>query len=57
MDDLAPSGSTPSPVLPSGTEASANIARWLVKHEYSDDDVAKVLGGNILRVLKEVWWK
>lgn len=37
------------------TEASINIARWLVKHNYSDEDITKVLGGNIIRVLKEVW--
>ncbi|MFQ6037524.1 MAG: dipeptidase [Candidatus Aminicenantales bacterium] len=37
------------------TEASTNILRWLVKHGYSDEDIAKLLGGNILRVLKEVW--
>ena len=37
------------------TEASKNILRWLVKHEYSEEDIAKVLGGNILRVLDEVW--
>jgi membrane dipeptidase len=37
------------------TEASHNILRWLVKHEYSDEEIAKVLGGNILRVLDEVW--
>ena len=34
-----------------------NIARWLVKNGYSDAAIAKVLGGNILRVLKQVWWK
>jgi membrane dipeptidase len=38
-------------------EAFPNIVRWLVKHNYSDDDVHKVLGGNIMRVLEEVWWK
>lgn len=32
-----------------------NIARWLVTHGYSDEDIKKVLGGNILRVLKDVW--
>lgn len=37
------------------TEGSKNILRWLVKHDYSDEDIAKVLGQNILRVLKEVW--
>jgi membrane dipeptidase len=37
------------------TEASHNILRWLVRHDYSDQDIAKTLGLNILRVLKEVW--
>jgi membrane dipeptidase len=37
------------------TEASKNILRWLVDRDYSDRDIEKVLGGNILRVLKEVW--
>jgi membrane dipeptidase len=37
------------------TEASHNILRWLVRHGYSDTDIAKVMGENILRVLKEVW--
>ena len=32
-----------------------NITSWLVTHGYSDDEIAKVLGGNILRVLEEVW--
>jgi membrane dipeptidase len=38
-------------------EEFPNIVRRLVKHDYSDDDINKVLGGNIMRVLKEVWWK
>jgi membrane dipeptidase len=38
-------------------EGFPNIVRWLVKHDYSDEDIGKVLGGNIMRVLKEVWWK
>lgn len=37
------------------TEASKNILRYLVKAGYSDKDIEKVLGGNILRVLMEVW--
>ena len=38
-------------------EAFPNITRWLVTHGYSDEDIAKVLGGNIMRVLEQVWWK
>jgi len=38
-------------------EAFPNIARWLVKHGYSDEDIVKVLGGNIMRVLDQVWVK
>lgn len=36
-------------------EAFPNIVRWLVKHGYSDDEIKKVIGGNVLRVLEEVW--
>ncbi len=32
-----------------------NITAWLVEHGYSDEDIVKVLGGNALRVLSEVW--
>lgn len=32
-----------------------NIVRWLVKHGYSDDEIAKAIGGNTLRVLKHAW--
>ena len=39
------------------TEAFPNIVRWLVKHGYSDDDIAKVIGGNAMRVLDKVWWR
>lgn len=38
-------------------EGFPNIARWLVSHGYADQDIAKVLGGNIMRVLDAVWWK
>ena len=37
------------------TEGSHNILRWLVKNGYSDGTIAKVMGQNILRVLKDVW--
>jgi membrane dipeptidase len=29
--------------------------RWLVKHGYSDEDIAKVVGDNVLRLLRDVW--
>jgi membrane dipeptidase len=32
-----------------------NIVRWLVKHGYSDEDIIKVMGGNALRVMEQVW--
>jgi membrane dipeptidase len=32
-----------------------NIVRWLVKHGYSDGDIAKATGGNTLRVLEQAW--
>ena len=41
--------------LENPTEASHNILRWLVKHNYSDEDIAKVMGENVIRVLKETW--
>ncbi|GAH49252.1 unnamed protein product, partial [marine sediment metagenome] len=31
-----------------------NITRVLVKREYSDEDITKILGGNYLRVFKKV---
>ena len=41
--------------IESPAEAMPNIVRWLVKHGYSDEDIAKVTGANIMRVLKQVW--
>ena len=41
--------------LENPTEASYNVIRWLVKHDYSDEDIARAVGGNTLRVLREVW--
>lgn len=36
-------------------EGSKNILRWLVQHGYSDEEIRKVMGGNALRLLGEVW--
>jgi membrane dipeptidase len=36
-------------------EVMPNVIRWLVKHGYSDQDIAKIAGLNVLRVLKETW--
>ncbi|GAA5065928.1 membrane dipeptidase [Thermocatellispora tengchongensis] len=36
-------------------EFFGNVTRWLVKHGYHDDEIEAVLGGNILRVLGEIW--
>jgi membrane dipeptidase len=32
-----------------------NVIRWLVAHGYSDEQIAKVVGGNALRALGDVW--
>ncbi|AGP61298.1 dipeptidase [Streptomyces rapamycinicus] len=36
-------------------ECFRNITRWLVKHGYSDAEIAAVIGGNALRVLDKIW--
>jgi membrane dipeptidase len=41
--------------LENPTEGSWNILRWLVAHDYSDEDIEKVIGGNALRLLEAVW--
>lgn len=57
----ASKGTTPYPQvewvdgIENPAEAFPNIVRWLVTHGYSDDDIAKAVGGNIMRVLDEVW--
>jgi membrane dipeptidase len=38
-------------------EAFPNIVRWLVKHDYSDGDIAKAIGGNVMRVLEQAWFR
>lgn len=37
------------------SESFPNIVRWLVRHGYSDDDIGKAIGGNVLRALALVW--
>ena len=29
----------------------------MVKHDYSDGDIAKAIGGNVMRVLEEAWYR
>jgi len=41
--------------LENPTENFANICGWLVQHEFSDDEIRAVLGGNILRALRGIW--
>jgi len=41
--------------LENPTESFPNIVRWLVAHGYDDTDIAKVIGGNTMRVLDQVW--
>jgi membrane dipeptidase len=36
-------------------EALLNCVRWLIKRGYSDDDIAKAVGRNIIRALKQIW--
>ncbi len=42
--------------LENPAECFWNIVAWLVRNGYSDDDITKVLGGNIMRVLEEAWY-
>lgn len=37
------------------TECSKNILRYLIAKQYSHHDIQKVIGGNMLRVLRQVW--
>ncbi|MET3805511.1 membrane dipeptidase [Nakamurella sp. UYEF19] len=41
--------------LENPAEGFFNIIGWLVEHNYSDDEIRAVVGGNTLRVLKDVW--
>jgi membrane dipeptidase len=41
--------------LENPTENFHNIAAWLVQEGFTDEEIRKVLGGNVLRVLEEIW--
>jgi membrane dipeptidase len=41
--------------LENPAECFFNIIGWLVAHDYSDDEIRKLVGGNTIRVLEEVW--
>ena len=45
---------TPSPVGIRGVHDYPNITRGLKKRGYSDENVKKIMGGNLLRVWKQV---
>ena len=32
-----------------------NVARWMIKHGYSDQEIAKIMGKNALDLLEKVW--
>ena len=41
--------------LENPTECLQNVARWMIRHGYSDQEIAKIVGRNALQLLKEVW--
>ena len=41
--------------LENPTENFANIAAWLVRDGFTDAEIGKVLGGNVLRALRTIW--
>jgi membrane dipeptidase len=41
--------------LENPSEVMPNVVRWLVAHGYNDQEIAKVMGLNVLRVLKDSW--
>lgn len=41
--------------LENPTENFGNICGWLVRHGFDDDTIRAVIGGNIYRVLQQIW--
>jgi membrane dipeptidase len=41
--------------LENPTENFHNIAAWLVQEGFTDEEIGKVLGGNVLRALRAIW--
>lgn len=41
--------------LENPAETFGNIIGWLVAHDWSDDEIRALVGGNTLRVLEQVW--
>lgn len=37
------------------SECLQNVCRWMIKHGYSDTEIAKIIGGNGLSLLKKAW--
>lgn len=42
--------------LENPAECFFNIVAWLVTRDYSEDEIRAVIGGNVLRVLDQVWY-
>ena len=32
-----------------------NVAREMVRHGFTDEEISKVLGGNLIRVFEKTW--
>lgn len=41
--------------LENPTENFFNIVSWLVRHGYSDEEIVLAIGGNVMRVLADIW--
>ena len=54
---LGPYKDTPGPAAKGFERVDdyLNVTRALVARGYSDSDILKILGGNVLRVVEEVW--